>query len=115
MRNALRSPEETVTAHTPQPWKLIDDCNATWFEEQLKERAFTQKRERPYRKIFLGERKRQPLDMSPLQEPGWSPQREAEWEATWEDKVAGFRQSVVPRYVERVLAHAALVSLASDK
>jgi hypothetical protein len=113
---ALPRPEEGVAGAIPEPWSLIDNnFNVRWFDEQLGGHSLTDREKLRYRNRFLRERKRRHVDLSPLQEPGWSPKREQEWEASCEEKVSEFPRSVVLRYIERVLAHATLVSLVPEE
>jgi hypothetical protein len=97
MRSALQRPEEIAVAPTPQPWQLIETFDRAWVEDKLRLRGITERFKDKYRRRLLRECKRQQdyVDLAPLQVPGWRPEREAEWEKTWE-KSSNRARSVVP-------------------
>jgi hypothetical protein len=117
MRNALMKPEEIAAAPTPQPWQLIDTLDRDWLEEQLRAHGVPERFKRRYRLRFLCERtrKRDHVGLAPLQRPGWSREREAEWEKTWEKSSSG-TPSVVPSDTRAVVdCTPALVSSDTQK
>jgi hypothetical protein len=98
MRAALQTSQEVVLAPTPAPWKLIETLNRAWLEEQLRLRSLRESQKRKYRRRFLREcgGTADHVDLSPLQEPCWSPRRERDWENSW-TKCYKYTASVVPR------------------